>query len=63
MELKIARQGEWRPQVVGGSSGIHEDVLSGRDAECDWEDVFRGDETRERVDFHGEMEARLGMGW
>ncbi|KAI9836572.1 MAG: hypothetical protein M1819_001204 [Sarea resinae] len=66
MELKIAREGEWRPAVLGGGigrSGVHEEVLGGRDTEISWEDVFRGDELRDIPDFHTEMEARLGMNW
>lgn len=40
--MKIAREGEWRPSALGGSAGVSGDVLSGRDCECSWEDVFRG---------------------
>lgn len=43
MELKIAAGGEWKPAVLGGSSGIHGDILSGRDNEMGWEDVFTGE--------------------
>lgn len=49
MELKIVREGEFRPAVLGGRKGganssIHEDilVLGGRDCEVGWEDVFVG---------------------
>lgn len=42
MELKIARAGEWRPQMLGGSAGVSGDVLAGRDLEITWEDVYRG---------------------
>ena len=42
MELKIASAGEWRPAVLGGSSGVHRDILEGRDCEVGWEDVFKG---------------------
>ncbi|KAL9601080.1 MAG: hypothetical protein Q9219_002790 [cf. Caloplaca sp. 3 TL-2023] len=42
MELKIAREGEWRPMALGGSTGLSGDILAGRDAEVRWEDVFRG---------------------
>lgn len=42
MELKIAQAGEWRPAALGGSSGLHRDILSGRDCEIGWEDVFTG---------------------
>lgn len=46
MELKIVRDGTFRPAVLGGvrSGNVHEDilVLGGRDAGIDWEDVFHG---------------------
>lgn len=42
MELKITREGEWKPACLGGSSGVHRDILEGRDAEVGWEDVFVG---------------------
>lgn len=60
MEAKICREGEWRPACLGGSANVGGDVLSGRDTEISWEDVYRGDETRE-VGFHGEMEGKVGM--
>jgi len=43
MELKIAKEGEWKPAVLGGSSGVHRDILEGRDCEIGWEDVFIGE--------------------
>lgn len=58
MELAIVREGEWRPRVLGGSAGCHEDVLMGREAEVGWEDVFRGEGEGE---FGGEMEGRGGV--
>ncbi|KAL2820478.1 proteasome maturation factor UMP1-domain-containing protein [Aspergillus cavernicola] len=65
MELKIVRDGSFRPAVLGGNKGgnLHEDilVLGGRDAEVGWEDVFSGDDFREPPTFHDEMEKRLRM--
>lgn len=43
MELKIASSGEWRPAALGGSSGVHKDILEGRDCEIGWEDVYTGE--------------------
>jgi proteasome maturation protein len=66
MEIGIVKAGEWRPAVLGGShasGGVHRDILEGRDAEIDWEDVFDGQELRNEKDFHAEMEGRFGMGW
>ncbi|KAF7196603.1 Proteasome maturation factor UMP1, partial [Pseudocercospora fuligena] len=62
MELQIVRAGEWRPAVFGATAGLHADILSGRDCEIGWEDVFTGEEMRESVDFHVEMEGRFRMG-
>jgi len=67
MELAIVRAGEWRPMCLSTSSGfgyggVHEDILSGRDMEVGWEDVFVGGEF-ETGEFHAEMEGRFGMGW
>lgn len=46
MELKIVRDGTFRPAALGGAKtgNVHEDilVLGGRDAEVGWEDVFHG---------------------
>lgn len=63
MEMKICREGEWRPNCLGGSAGVGGDILAGRDAELNWEDVYKGDETREGTSFHSEMEAKLKMDW
>ena len=67
MEMQIVREGEWTPAVAaaggGVESGVASDILSGRDAEVGWEDVFRGGELRNLPDFHSEMEARMRMNW
>lgn len=68
MELKITRDGEWKPAALGGSGGcaggvgsVHEEILSGRDDTITWEDVFTGEETRAPVGVHDEMERKLKM--
>lgn len=43
MELKTVKEGEWRPAVLGGTAGVHRDILEGRDCEIGWEDVFTGE--------------------
>ena len=71
MELSIVRAGEWRPMCLGGyggmgmggMGGVHADILSGRDTEIGWEDVFTGEELRDQIDFHVEMERSFGMNW
>ncbi|KAI0114038.1 proteasome maturation factor UMP1-domain-containing protein [Nemania sp. FL0031] len=67
MELKIVREGSWRPACLGGRAGptgvgsasVQEDVLMGREASCDWEDVFTGEEQRGALGVHEEMERKL----
>jgi proteasome maturation protein len=62
MELKIAREGEWRPVMLGGGRpGVHEDILSGRDTSIGWEDVFTGTEMRGLTGIHEEMETKVRM--
>jgi len=62
MELKITRDGEWRPLALGGGRpGVHEDILAGRDTTCSWEDIFTGAEMRGVVSFHEEVEAKVRM--
>jgi proteasome maturation protein len=63
MELKIAREGEWRPLCLsGGRPGVHEEILNGRDTTIGWEDVFTGMEMRGVAGFHEELEAKVKMG-
>ncbi|KAI1775700.1 proteasome maturation factor UMP1 [Hypoxylon cercidicola] len=60
MELKITREGEWRPLALGGGKrSVHEDILRGREATLDWEDVFTGEEQGSAVGVHEEMERKL----
>lgn len=62
MELKMVKDGEWRPMILGGGRpGVHEDILAGRDTTCSWEDVFTGTETRGVLGFHEEVEKKVRM--
>ncbi|CAH0015458.1 hypothetical protein V2G26_006603 [Clonostachys chloroleuca] len=62
MELKIVRDGEWRPLALGGGlPSVHEDILKGREDMISWEDVFTGDEMRGVPGVHDEMERKLKM--
>lgn len=66
MELKIVREGEWKPMALGGSLGqlggmgnVHEEILMGRDGDITWEDVYSGEEGRIEVSVQEEMERKL----
>lgn len=62
MELKIVREGEWRPLALGNNlPSVHEDILRGREDMITWEDVFTGEETRGVAGVHDEMEKKLKM--
>lgn len=62
MELKIVRDGEWRPAALGGGlPSVHDDILTGRDDMISWEDVYTGDETAPVAGMHDEMERKLKM--
>lgn len=62
MELRIAREGEWRPAVLGGGGrGVHEEILRGSDTVITWEDVFTGGEMRSVPGFHEEVERKVRM--
>ncbi|KAA8631712.1 hypothetical protein SMACR_07173 [Sordaria macrospora] len=66
MELKIVRDGEWKPLALGGSQGVmggmgnvHEEILMGRDGDITWEDVYSGEDSRVEVSVQEEMERKL----
>ena len=63
MELRLTRGADGlRPSALGGGRpGVHEDILLGRDASVDWEDVFTGEDNAGAVGFHDEMERKLKM--
>merc|ERR1712169_159391 len=63
VELKIVKDGEWRPlalqQAGGGLPSVHEDILKGREDMISWEDVFTGDGGVQAPGVHDEMEKKL----
>lgn len=63
MELKIVKDGEWRPLALGaGLPSVHEEILKGREDTITWEDVFTGQETRGVPSgIHEEMERKVKM--
>ena len=62
MELKVVRDGEWRPMALGGGlRSVHEDILQGKDDTMTWEDVYTGEDSKGVVGFHDEMEKKMKM--
>ncbi|KAI1856282.1 hypothetical protein JX265_011794 [Neoarthrinium moseri] len=64
MEAKIVADGSWRPLALSGgksAASVHDDILRGREAAVDWEDVFTGEEQQSAVGIHDEMERKLKM--
>jgi proteasome maturation protein len=45
MEMSIVEKGEWTPAMAMGmgSGRVAGDILSGRDCEVGWEDIFTGE--------------------
>ena len=58
--------------MLGAPSGVHDDILSGRDTSLAWEDVYNGQDGVKLgggveggqgvAGFHEEMERSVGMG-
>lgn len=73
MELKMVRDADsFRPSALGIPSRVHDDILSNRDAEIAWEDVYNGQDglagnvnaggDGQGVGWTEEMERKVGMG-
>jgi proteasome maturation protein len=73
MELKMVRDSDsFRPSVLGLPGRVHEDILTGRDTEISWEDVYQGQDgltmgvngsgDGQGVGWTEEMERKVGMG-
>ncbi|ODQ79821.1 hypothetical protein BABINDRAFT_13428 [Babjeviella inositovora NRRL Y-12698] len=61
MELQIVENTDFKPQLLGGSSNLHRDILLGKDTSIDWEDVYTGSEFSNIGGFHTEMERKVGI--
>ncbi|KAL6248150.1 hypothetical protein RBB50_004405 [Rhinocladiella similis] len=72
MELKMVRDADaFRPTVLGAPSRLHEDILTGKDDQISWEDIYSGqDGMKLGLDASGdgsavgwteEMERKVGM--
>lgn len=73
MELKMVRTAdEFRPGVLGAPGRVHEEILTGKDCEVSWEDVYAGQDGMrlsangggdgQGVGWMEEMERKVGMG-
>lgn len=56
MELEIVEHSDYKPLILGGSDSMSRDILMGKDASVDWEDVYKGESV---VDMHSEMERKV----
>jgi len=60
----------FRPTALGTPARVHDDILSNRDGECQWEDVYAGQDglkvdaggDGQNVGWSDEMERMVGMG-
>lgn len=49
MEIKMVREGSWRPVALrqgAGEMSVSEEILRGESEACQWEDVFSGETGR-----------------
>lgn len=58
MERKIVDETTYVPQVLGGSSNVHQEILRNTDASLDWDDVYPEHQGNE-LTFHAELEKRM----
>ncbi|KAK3996199.1 putative proteasome maturation factor UMP1 [Cladorrhinum sp. PSN332] len=65
MELKITRDGQWRPLCLstnnGATGSVHEEILTGRDGIIEWEDVFTGTPDAVKVGVQEEIDRKVLM--
>lgn len=56
MELEIVENSAYKPLILGGADTMSRDILMGRDASLDWEDVYKGEQV---TDMHSEVERKV----
>ncbi|ODV97598.1 hypothetical protein PACTADRAFT_47487 [Pachysolen tannophilus NRRL Y-2460] len=61
MDLSIVESTDFKPSVLGGSSNIHKNILLNKDSTIDWEDIYDGFETKNHMDYHSELEKKMGI--
>ncbi|KAK4232414.1 putative proteasome maturation factor UMP1 [Podospora fimiseda] len=60
MELKITRDGQWRPVCLGGNkASLHDEILTGRDGIIEWEDVFSKTPDATKVGVQEEIDRKV----
>ncbi|RMD43845.1 hypothetical protein DV735_g1295, partial [Chaetothyriales sp. CBS 134920] len=73
MELSMVRKADsFRPSMLGAPSGVHDEILTGRDTQISWEDVYAGQDGIKLgggveggqgvLGWHAEFEQKVGMG-
>lgn len=58
MEIQLVEKSTFVPEIVGGPSNLHLDILRNQDASIDWEDVHKDDQ---RYDFQQELQKKMGL--
>lgn len=62
MELQIVNDTDFRPQILGaGITSPSKDILLNRETSIGWEDIYGGFDDRQPLDFHTEMERKMGI--
>lgn len=62
MELEAVKVTDLMPKILGGSSSLHKDILMNKDTTVSWEEIYPGHSSKDlKLDFHSELEKRMGI--
>lgn len=62
MELEVIKMTDLAPQLLGGPSSIHQDILLNKDTSVTWEEIYPGQSHNDlKQSFHSELEKRMGI--
>lgn len=61
MEIEFVKNTGFVPNIMGGPSKVHQDILENREARVDWEDIYQDDQGITNFNLHSEMRKQMGL--
>lgn len=61
MELEVVKMTDMTSNILGGTTSIHRDILLNKDATVTWEEIYPDQPQIQKMDFHSELEKRMGF--
>jgi proteasome maturation protein len=61
MELEFVKKTGYIPNIMGGPSRVHQDILENRETRVDWEDIYKEEQGISNLGLHSEMRKRMGL--